>query len=108
MIEVLMIIFLVIFGLGTILVVPAFMTRRSLKRVILIFRRSGTLSETDAKTAYELGLGPRNFTERLMRMRDYKPRALSVLMETRVVIQTEEGKLFMSEEQLQTSGLPIP
>jgi len=29
-------------------------------------------------------------------------------MEARVVIQTEEGKLFMSEEQLQASGLPTP
>jgi hypothetical protein len=108
MLEFLLIVFLMIFGVGTILVVPTLMTRRALKRVILIFRRHEALSETGAKTAPELGLGPRRMVDRLMRLRDYKPRALSVLMEARVVIQTEEGKLFMSEEQLQASGLPTP
>lgn len=106
--EFLAILVLIVLCLAIVLVVPALMTRRALKQLILIFRRQGALNRESAKTVDELGLGPKSFAQRITRLRDYKPRALAVMMQTEVVVQTDEGKLFMSEEKLQASGLPMP
>ena len=38
--------------------------------------------------------------ERMMRRRDYKPHALTALMQVGIIQATEDGKLYLSEEKL--------
>jgi hypothetical protein len=53
----------------------------------------------------ELGLRPQPFLRRLMHKRDYKPYALTVMIRAGVVLMTDEGKLYLSEEKLASSNL---
>jgi hypothetical protein len=40
-----------------------------------------------------------------MQRRDYKPYALTVMIRAGIVLQTEEGKFYLSEERLANSNL---
>ena len=103
--NVLAIVLFSILFLVVLLFVPTLMTRRAVIAVIRIFRRSGALNAGSAMPAAELGLAPLSFGQRIMRMRDYKPRALDLLVNVEVVQLTEEGKIFLSEEKLLQSGI---
>lgn len=87
------------------LVVPAFMTRRAIIAILKIFRKHGALSSESAMTVEELGLKPPGFAKRIMQTRDYKPRALDLLKKIGVVQTTAEGKIFLAEDKLLTSGI---
>ena len=87
------------------LVVPALMTRRALNAVLKIFRQHGALDEKNAMTVEELGLKAPGFAQRLMKTRDYKPRALDTLQKIGVVQTTAEGKIFLVKEKLLSSGI---
>lgn len=87
------------------LVVPGLMTRRAVKAVLKIFRQHGALDEESAMTLQSLGLEPPGFAKRIMKTRDYKPRALDILRKIGVVQTTAEGKIFLAEEKLLTSGI---
>jgi hypothetical protein len=71
--------------------------------VIHIFRQHNALTIKDAKTADELDLGPKPFMSKLSKPRDYKPYALQILIGANIVRVTEDGRLYLAEEQLATS-----
>jgi hypothetical protein len=85
------------------LYIPAFLTRRAVIQVVRIFCRHNALTAGNAKTATELGLGTRGMLERIGRPRDYKPHALRVLQQMGAVHVTEDGRLYMNEENLHES-----
>jgi len=87
------------------LVVPAFMTRRAIKAVLKIFQKHGALSSESAMAVEALGLKPPSFAKRIMKTRDYKPRALDFLRKIDVVQTTAEGKIFLAKEKLLSSGI---
>jgi hypothetical protein len=103
--SIIVIIAFFVFFLVILLVVPALMTRRAIKAVLKIFRQHGALDEETAMTPRELGLEPLSFAKRIMKTRDYKPRALDILGKIGVLQTTAEGKIFLSEEKLLTSGI---
>ena len=80
--------------------IPVLLTRRAAFKVIKIFCRYDALSTGKARTAEELGLRPPGFFERIGRLRDYKPYALRLLRQTKVVRTTASGRLYMTEEKL--------
>lgn len=82
-----------------------FLMRKAIRDVVSIFRRYGATSPGSAKTAQELGLVRANPLERMFRMRDYKPQALTVLGQADIVQMTEEGRLYLSESALANSPL---
>jgi len=97
----LLIIAILLVGVGIALfVIPRFMLRRAMRQVIHVFRRYHCLSKENAKTPKELGLGSPDFMDRFMRPRDYKPHALQILTKQGVLCQTEDGRLYLSEEKL--------
>lgn len=87
------------------LVVPTLLTRRAVKAVLKTFRQHGALDEKSAMTVEELGLKAPGFAQRLMKTRDYKPRALSILKRINIVQTTAEGKIFLVKEKLLASGI---
>ena len=89
------IVFLVVmFGL------PQLLIRRTIPSVLKIFVEHNATSPKNAKTVDELGLTDQTLTQRLWKPRDYKPRALQLLLSSNIVQMTDEDKLYISEENL--------
>jgi len=85
--------------------IPRWLVKRAAHQVIRIFRKHNAISAKNAKTLDELGLRPRGFLDRMFRGRDYKPYALNALINAKIVHQTEDGRLYLSEDNLSTSNL---
>jgi hypothetical protein len=92
-------VFLLLFWLA-LRVIPMTFTRRAAAQVIRIFREHEAVGVYNAKTVDDLGLNPPGMVDRLMKTRDYKPMALSILTRTDVIRQTGDGKLYLSESGL--------
>jgi len=92
-------ILLAVFGMS-LFILPRFMLKRAMSQVLRVFRVHRSLSKESAKTVEELGLKPHSFMERFMKSRDYKPYALQILTRQGVLCQTEDGKLYLSEQKL--------
>ena len=86
-------------------VIPGWRLKRAIRQVVQIFRKTNATSVKNAKTVDALGLRPLGFFERMLKLRDYKPYALTVMMSAGVVLQTEDGKVYLSEEKLGASTL---
>jgi hypothetical protein len=97
---VLLIILLVILGF---FVLPRMRISRAVRQVVAIFERHNALDVRSAKTIDELGLRPPTFLEGLLRMRDFKPYALQILMNAEVVRQTDGGRLYLAQDKLPAS-----
>ena len=96
---------LIIVLLVALFVLPQFMLKRAVKQVIRIFRENNAIGPKNAKSAEDLRLQQKGMVERMMRPRDYKPRALQFLMSQEIVQMTEDGKLYLLEEKLDASRL---
>ena len=103
--DILPLILLVVAALAVMILVPRWFMTRAFSKVIRIFRENNAINEKNARTVEELGLTPPTFTQRLSRMRDYKPQALDLLRRADIVQMTEDGKLYLSEDKLASSGL---
>lgn len=82
----------------------AFLIKRATKTVIRTFRDNEALTAAKALTAAELGLLPKGFFQ-FRGLRDYKPAALQYLIRGNIVLTTEDGRLYLSEETLFQSGI---
>jgi hypothetical protein len=94
---VLLIIILAILGFW---VLPRIRIKRALNQVVAIFERNNALDAMSAKTIDELGLGPPTFLQSMMRIRDCKPYALQMLMQSDVIRQTDGGRLYLLQDKL--------
>jgi hypothetical protein len=72
---------------------------------VAIFERNNALDARSAKTIDELGLSPRTFLEGIGRIRDFKPYALQALMNAGVIKQTDGGRLYLSQDKLDTINI---
>jgi len=91
--------------LAALFLIPGWLLRRAVRQVIKIFRRHNAIDATTAMSDSELGIRPQPFLRRLMQRRDYKPYALTVMMRAGVVLMTDDGKFYLSEEKLANSNL---
>jgi hypothetical protein len=105
MMQILVLILMVIGCLAFMMVATTFMTKRAMIQVLRILKYHGAVNEESAKTVEFMGLNPPSFRERLMKMRDYKPKALHFLMNFGIVQSTEDGRIFLSENKLLASDL---
>jgi hypothetical protein len=92
---------LIILFLLVIFIVPQLMIAIAAPKVIKIFRNKNAVGPKNAMTAADLGLQPPSMIARMMKPRDYKPRALQLLMHINVVQMTDDGKIYLSEQELQ-------
>jgi len=83
-----------------VLYVRAFFTRRAIFRVIEIFYHHNAVGINGAKTLHEVGLEPLPFFQRITKPRDYKQYALQILIRKEIILQTEDGRVYLAEERL--------
>ena len=98
--DVLFIILMALIFLVVIIFVPRWMLLRTIPKVIRIFRQHNAVGGKNAKTIEELGLMPKSFYQKMLSRRDYKPQALQILLKAGIVEMTEEGKVYLVEENL--------
>jgi hypothetical protein len=98
--NVLFVLILVILAILGFFVLPRIRIRRAVSQVVAIFERNNALDVRSAKTIDELGLRPPTFLEGMMRMRDFKPYALQILMKADVILQTDGGRLYLLQDKL--------
>jgi len=91
---------LMVAALGGSLYVRTLLTRRAIFKVIEIFYQNHALTMKGAKTRHELGLERPDFLQRMMKPRDYKQYALQILIKRELILEDQEGKLYMVEERL--------
>lgn len=96
----LFIILMVVLFIVVALVLPQFMLTRNIPKVIRTFREHNAVGEKNAKTIEELGLQPRTMFQRMLRRRDYRPQAFQFLIRTTVIEMTEDGKVYLNEDNL--------
>jgi hypothetical protein len=99
------IILLIILALLGWFFIPRWLIRRAARQVIKIFREHNATESSNACTIDELGLRPPGMLQRMMRRRDYKPKALDALVQLGVIQVTEEGKLYLSETRMAELGI---
>ena len=98
------ILILIVVAFGVTLFVYTFRGRRAIHKVIEIFYQHNALGVNDAKTLEEMGLKKPDFVQRIMRGRDYKQYALQILKKRGVINATEDGRLYMVEDELDQIG----
>jgi hypothetical protein len=103
--EIMLLILFMILTILAKLTIPPMLIRRAVKPVLERFISFGAMNESNARSIDELGLGPKRLVERMVSMRDYKPKALDALLSASIVIPTEDGRLYLSREKLMSTGL---
>ena len=95
----LFIVLVIILAIMGFFVLPRIRIRRAVDQVMAIFQRNNAVDVRSAKTVDDLGLRPPTFLEGMLRMRDFKPYALQILMQTEVVRQTDGGRLYLAQDR---------
>jgi hypothetical protein len=103
--TVLFILLLVILAVLGLWVLPRMRIKRAINQVVAIFEHNSALDIRSARTIDELGLKPPTFLESMIRMRDFKPYALQILMKTEVVLETDGGRLYLSQDRLAATNI---
>ncbi len=80
------------------------LVRRATRAVIRAFRESEAVTSEKAMTAQALNLLPKGIFQ-FRGLRDYKPAALQNLIKHEIVLVTDDGRLYLSEDALFQSGI---
>jgi len=84
-------------------ILPQLLLRRAITSVIRIFSQNKAFNPKNAKSVDELGLRPKSMVQAIFQGKQYKATALNVLRNSGVIQTTEDGKLFLSQENLSRS-----
>ena len=95
-----LVLIVMIIALGGSLYIRTFFTRRAIFKVIEIFYQLHALGMSAAKTRHELGLERPDFFQKMIKLRDYKQYALQILIKKEIILEDEEGRLYMVEGRL--------
>jgi hypothetical protein len=106
--DALFILLIVVLAIVGFFVLPRIRIRRAVDQVVGIFERNNAVDVRSAKTIDELGLRAPTFLEGMLRMRDFKPYALQILMHTEVVRQTDGGRLYLAQNRLPATDADSP
>ena len=94
--------------IAAVIYVPYLLMRRGVRQVVSLFREQGAISPETAATLEELGITQRGHFEMVLRMRDYRPHAVHLLLQQNVIRATEEGRLYLCEDELEHCSLMRP
>ena len=103
--NIVIIVLVIILMLAALFILPQWRLRRAVRQVIRIFREHNAIGIKNARTIDELGLRPRRMLEGMFKGRDYKKYAVSALTKAEIILTTEDGRLYLSEDRLIASGL---
>lgn len=82
-----------------------FFLRRAMRDIVSRFREQGATDPVSAAMPEQLGLVWRNPIGGMSGLRDYRPNALHLLGQAGVIKGTEEGALYLAEDEL--AGSPL-
>jgi hypothetical protein len=88
---------------GGVFYLSRYLFRRAVRSVISLFRKEGATSPSTATTPEKLGIVQAGYFDRAFKLRDYRPYALRLLGEANIIRRTEDGTLYLSEEELERS-----
>jgi hypothetical protein len=97
------ILFLILMGvlfIAAVIFIPQFMLMRNIPRVIKIMRQNNAVGAENAKPIDELGLHPKSIFQRMFARRNYKPQALQFLLRATIVEMTDDGNVYLNEQNL--------
>jgi hypothetical protein len=96
-------ILLTVLVLVVVFVLPQIFLRKAISSVLRVFRKNKAVDPQSARTIDELGLRPKSMVQAIFRGTQYKTTALMVLRNAGVIETTEDGKLYLSEDNLSRS-----
>jgi hypothetical protein len=99
------IVLLIVVGLVGSLYLSRVLMSKALRDVVARFHKLGATQAENAASLEQLDLAPGRMFERMFKRRDYKPSALRLLIQSGIVITTEDGTLYLSEDALERSNL---
>jgi hypothetical protein len=85
--------------------VPRLQVRRAMRNLILLFRKREATDPATAVALEEVGVFRRNAVQQMFKSRDYRPLAARALLQTGIIQATEDGKVYLSEYELERSPL---
>ena len=85
--------------------IPQWLIKRNARKVVRIFREKNAIGIQNAKTVEELGIERHPLLKKIQQgkifsRRDWKPAALDFLIQSNIVMITEDGKLYITEVSL--------
>jgi uncharacterized protein YpuA (DUF1002 family) len=80
-----------------------YLFKRAVRQVIMLLRERGATDARHATTLADLGIGPRDFVTRMTRARDYRPYAVQMLRQSGIIVETDTGRIYLSEAELSRS-----
>jgi hypothetical protein len=95
-----LVLIVMVIALAGSLYVRTLLTRRAIFKVIEMFYQHHALTMKGAKTRHELGLERPDLLQRMMKPRDYKQYSLQILIKREIILEDEQGNLYMVEERL--------
>ena len=99
-----LVIVFVIIGIILIFLIPILKMRFATTAVLKEFCTQNALSPETAKTAEELGIAGQSIFDRLIKSQDYKPHALLILKNAKIIQEIGENRLYLDEENLANSA----
>ena len=94
---------LLFIGVVLVLLIPSTMLKLSVSVVVKEFRRQKAISSEHTISKTELGIISQTGINRFVNRRDYKAQALQALVQAEIVQVTEEGRLYLLEEKLEST-----
>lgn len=83
--------------------IPRYMVLTAMKKIIRAMIKENAVNLQNAVTPEQIGVGQRGPWGGLLRMRDYRPQALYILVESEIVVNTLDGRYYISVDRLQVS-----
>ena len=106
--EAVVVVALIVVAVLALFVIPQWRIKRAIPQVIKMFMDNNAVGIKNAKTEEELGFKRRGMLEGIFKPRDFKPHALTALIQAEIIRMTEDGKLYLAEDKLIESGFYKP
>jgi hypothetical protein len=83
--------------------IPRFMVLNAMKKIIRTMIKEGAFNAHKAVPPEQVGVGRRDPWGGMLRMRDYRPQALYMLVDSEIIVNTLDGRYYLSADKLQVS-----
>jgi hypothetical protein len=83
--------------------IPRYMVLTAMKKIIRTLIREGAFNVRSAVSPEQIGIGQRGMWGGMLRMRDYRPQALYMLVDSEILVNTLDGRYYISVDRLQVS-----
>ena len=103
--TILVILLLIVIAVVSLFYIPRFMVRKAMKQIIRQLRGVGATSIKRAVTLEDIGIITKGIVGRMFSVRDYRPMAIRMLVQSNVLQETDSGKIFLSESTLADSPI---